>query len=373
MGINKIGKSKYQARYFAGYNAKGKRVYPSKTFRTLSEATQWLTAKLREKHLGQYVEATSLTLIDYVDQWLELKKQSVRENTFRNYQIYIDNYLRNEALAKMKVGNIRPFHIEQWQTALLQRGLSNATVALQRGVLSGILSRAVKHRLMMQNPVSDAEPVKKRQNEMHCLTPQQAVRFMGECQGEPGLLFKMMLNVGLRPEEMMGIKWADLHLNGKGSVTVRQVVLRLHGGGWRFAEPKTVNSLRRVGFASWLVAELKEHRRTQLAQRLKVGEHYKDYGLVFASGIGTPLSRGFLLPKFKKTLERAEIDTAVRWYDLRHSFVTLSLAAGVDAKTVSAEAGHADVGFTLTKYGHVLEVMREGAVDKREALLSGHK
>jgi integrase len=196
---------------------------------------------------------------------------------------------------------------------------------------------------------------------------------MGECQGEPGLLFKMMLNVGLRPEEMMGIKWADLHLNGKGSVTVRQVVLRLHGGGWRFAEPKTVNSLRRVGFASWLVAELKEHRKTQLAQRLKVGEHYKDYGLVFASGIGTPLSRGFLLPKFKKTLERAEIDTAVRWYDLRHSFVTLSLAAGVDAKTVSAEAGHADVGFTLTKYGHVLEVMREGAVDKREALLSGHK
>ncbi len=58
----------------------------------------------------------------------------------------------------------------------------------------------------------------------------------------------------------------------------------------------------------------------------------------------------------------------MRIYDLRHSFVTFSSLAGVDPKTVSYEAGHASVGFTLDHYGNVLEEMREGASDKREQL-----
>ena len=56
-------------------------------------------------------------------------------------------------------------------------------------------------------------------------------------------------------------------------------------------------------------------------------------------------------------------------YDLRHSFVTISLAAGIDLKTVSEEAGHASVAFTLDVYGPVLESMRDSAVSKREEWL----
>ena len=48
--------------------------------------------------------------------------------------------------------------------------------------------------------------------------------------------------------------------------------------------------------------------------------------------------------------------------------MTFSLVAGVAAKTVSQEAGHASVAFTLDHYGHVLKEMHEAASDKREGL-----
>jgi integrase len=53
---------------------------------------------------------------------------------------------------------------------------------------------------------------------------------------------------------------------------------------------------------------------------------------------------------------------------MRHGFISFSLIAGVDAKTISAEAGHASVAFTLDTYGNVLSEMRETASDKREQL-----
>ncbi len=43
--------------------------------------------------------------------------------------------------------------------------------------------------------------------------------------------------------------------------------------------------------------------------------------------------------------------------------------AGVDVKTVSHEAGHGSVAFTLDTYAHVLQEVAETASDKRELLL----
>jgi integrase len=49
--------------------------------------------------------------------------------------------------------------------------------------------------------------------------------------------------------------------------------------------------------------------------------------------------------------------------------VTSSLIAGVDIKTVSREAGHSKVAFTMDVYGHVLDEMHDMAASKRELLL----
>ena len=54
----------------------------------------------------------------------------------------------------------------------------------------------------------------------------------------------------------------------------------------------------------------------------------------------------------------------VRFHDLRHTYATIALQEGVDVKTVSHNLGHATVAFTLDKYGHVTERMKDDSAEK---------
>lgn len=71
---------------------------------------------------------------------------------------------------------------------------------------------------------------------------------------------------------------------------------------------------------------------------------------------------------FQVILERAKLPR-IRLYDLRHTAATLALGAGVPAKVVSEQLGHASVAFTLDTYSHVLPHMQEEAAAQVEALL----
>lgn len=372
MAIKKISKNKYHARYFAGYNSQGKRVCPSKTFKTRKDANTWLTAKLREKHLGEYAEASTMTLDQYLEQWMAGKKNTLRENTYYAYQGYLRNNVPDQ-LKRMRLSAIKVSHIEQWQNELLTK-VSARTVASVRVVLGGVFARAVKSRLLIHNPVRDAETVRFKRTVKRVFSPEEANTYLAHCEGPRGLCLKFALHTGLRPEEVMAVRWSNLDLDSeRGFYHVREIVLRVPGGGWRFDTPKTESSIRTVGFPRSLGFELKEHRKRQLEERMKLGRHYADHDLVFATGIGNPITRDKFTDEHKSTLKRAGLSQTMRLYDLRHTFVTLSLAAGVDPKTVSYEAGHSKTAFTLDHYGHVLKVMKEGAVDKREALLAAHR
>jgi integrase len=60
----------------------------------------------------------------------------------------------------------------------------------------------------------------------------------------------------------------------------------------------------------------------------------------------------------------------IRLHDLRHSYATAALAAGVPVKVLSQRVGHADVGVTLAVYAHVMPSDDEDAARRADALLS---
>ena len=183
------------------------------------------------------------------------------------------------------------------------------------------------------------------------------------------MILSCKVNTGLRPEEAIGLQWTNLQLGDRGVVQVSRVIHDLRGGGWRWHDPKTRNGTRSIVFPSELAAKLADHRRRQLEQKLRSGQSWQDNDLVFCTSLGTPIRPCALQKEFRVVANRAGLPKNVRLYDLRHSFVAFSLVAGVDAKTVSEEAGHASVGFTLDHYGHVLREMHEAASDKREQLM----
>ena len=57
----------------------------------------------------------------------------------------------------------------------------------------------------------------------------------------------------------------------------------------------------------------------------------------------------------------------LRPHDLRHTCATVALAAGSDVKSVQSLMGHATASFTLDKYAHTTERMKQDTADRIQA------
>ena len=61
----------------------------------------------------------------------------------------------------------------------------------------------------------------------------------------------------------------------------------------------------------------------------------------------------------------------IRLHDLRHSWATLALSAGVHPKVVQERLGHAAIGITLDVYSHVTEGLHGDAAALVAGMIGG--
>jgi integrase len=61
----------------------------------------------------------------------------------------------------------------------------------------------------------------------------------------------------------------------------------------------------------------------------------------------------------------------ITFHDLRHSYATGALKAGVSPKILSERIGHADVGFFLQTYAHVITNDDREAAEQAASFLIG--
>ena len=61
----------------------------------------------------------------------------------------------------------------------------------------------------------------------------------------------------------------------------------------------------------------------------------------------------------------------IRLHDLRHSWATAALGAGVPAKVVSQRLGHSAIGITMDTYSHVIPQMDRDAANAVAASIFG--
>jgi integrase len=369
--IIKRGENTWLVRIFTGRDEKGKRHYRNHTVRgTKKEAQTYLTAKLREKDTGTFIEPSPMSVGDYLDKWLETAKTQVRARTVQGYKDMLASYAR-PLLGDRRLSDVTPLDIQALYSSLTERGLSASTVRHTHVILKVAFKQAVGWRMIPFSPVANVKPPKVApRREIQVLSPEEAKCFLA-CATEDRYyaLFNLALSKGLRPEEYLGLLWDNVDLNA-GVLHVRTTMVMKRGGGWYFGEPKSESSRRTLTLPTSTVRALVEHRRKQAEERLRLGSHYENNGLVFATPSGTPVSIENLRARnFKQIINRAELPENFTLYSLRHSFVTLSLLAGVEPKTVSEEAGHSSVSFTLDVYAHVLPSMKQSAAEKFEKLL----
>ena len=323
----------------------------------------------------------------FLDRWLDAVRPSLRATTYKRYADIVRLHLA-PGLGRHRLTALTPDHVQRFYASKLAeinpktvrdddpdaaRPYSPRTVHHCHAVLHRALDRGVKWGYVPRNVADAVDPPRVPRREVLPPTLSELAKLLrtaDEAGDRLAALWMLALHSGCRQGELLGLGWDALDLDA-GMLAVRRTLVRATGGLPVFGEPKTARSRRTITLPPVVVAALRAHRAQQNAERLALGEGWSDYGLVFASAIGTPLDQRNVIRLFKAALKRAGLPATVRFHDLRHASATVALAAGVDMKTTSTRLGHSTIAITADLYTHAVRALDQDAATRIERALAG--
>jgi integrase len=337
---------------------------------TKASAHKRLAELLVEIEKGGYVKTPrKLTVGEYLGEWVtNHARLNCRAVTAEGYAYRIGHYI-TPVLGHLPLGSLRAQHVSKYLSNRIQQGQSARSALHDYRLLHKALRDAVSLGILAVNPCDGCQPPRPDDKEMHFLNPEEIGKFLSEAEKSPFpyyWLFRTMLYTGLRRSEALGLQWRNLDLELL-TLTVSQTSHRLAGGQFVTQPPKTKLSRRVVNLSPSLAIALRQYRSQVEAQRLMLGAPLVDSDLVFDHVDGSPLDPSTVSHEFLKTARRAGLE--IRLHDLRHSYATIMLAAGVNVKAVSQSLGHSNVSITLGIYSHLLPGTGAKSAEQFDALL----
>ena len=337
--------------------------------KTRQEVADKLGAALKQIHDGQPVVAERLSVGQFLKDWTEHARPSLRPESFRRYDDYIRLHLAPE-LGSIRLSRLTPQQVQGVYSRKLSSGLSGTSVQLLHGVLHKALDQAVRWGLTVRNVADLVDAPQRSTPQMRTLTASEALRLLQATRGDRlEAMYVLAITCGLRVGELQALRWRDIDL-AEGWLNVTATLLDVSDRSPVLGEPKTSNSRRQVQLSQLAVGSLRGHRAAQLAERLQVGSEWEDHDLVFTNQRGHPLDgNNFRARAFRPLLDRAGLPP-IRFHDLRHTAATLLMVQGVPTKVASEMLGHADITTTLRTYSHVLPGMQQQAADVMDRLFN---
>jgi integrase len=371
----------YELRYALGTDpATDRRKIATATVRgSRRDAEKELRRLLRTVDTGEHVDPTRMTVRQWLATWLSTVQQEVAPSSHHRYSITVHQHLV-PALGSLLITKLSPAHIQKFYNDLTTAGrrdnqpgpLAPRTRRQIHRVLSAALARAVEQQLIARNP---ADVFKRRlpkleRKEMAVLTPEQSAALLDETRPTPLYLPVMLaLATGMRRGEILALRWRNVDLD-RGLVRATESLEQIKGG-LRFNPPKSGRA-RVITLPALAIEELRERKRAQAEQLLKLGIRQSGNTLVCARPDGQPTKPLGLGNMFFKFIRKMQDLPTVRFHDLRHTHATQLLLAGVHPRIAQERLGHSTVALTLDLYSHVTKTMQEEAAAKIDAVFRGH-
>lgn len=350
-------------------DVEGKRKTWNKTVHgTRKDAERALTRALSDLDQGRLEDPSRMPLADWLDEWMESKRQDLRGRSLESYQVWIQLYLV-PTLGRIRLAELKPRDVQRAIVDLANGTQDRPPLAPQTlrnafGRLRQALAAAVKLRLIPSNPASDTTlPKVPRTGPKRVLTEEESSRMVGAVgEHRLGAMWLLSLATALRPGEALALKWEDVDWeNARLHVRHSLWKPRAKGSAPVLTPPKNATSNRVLPLSPALLFLLKRHKARQAAERLAAGNLWQDNGLMFPRPDGTPMVPGTASSAFKSLLERAGLGHLTP-HGLRHTAATTLIRAGIDPAHVAAQLGHSSVKTTLETYVKTSEDrLRDGA------------
>jgi integrase len=354
----------------------GSRKQRREAFRgTKTEAQRRLRDFLNEVETGGHADTGRMTVADLSVRWLAATKHRVGTRGFTRYSQLAQDYIV-PSLGSLRLERLRPDHIEgalaTWRaktSKVTGRHLTPRSIRHTFDVCKGMFRWAVRMGLLVRNPCDAVDTPRFDHKEMRALDTPGVEKLLEAARGtELELPIIVFIGTGLRRGEAFGLRWSDIDFEAE-RLTVRRSI-EVVKGERREKSPKTVRSARTIALAPFVVEALRRQKREQLERRLFLGLGRDDAAYVFDRTDGKPWNPDQFSWRFADLVRRAGIPK-VRLHDLRHSYASLSLAAGTDLKIISTSLGHSTIAVTANLYMHVTESLKHESAAKLERSWAG--
>ena len=346
-------------------------------FATKSAAMRAMTQLRTEAETGTYVVPRTETVATWMAVWFETLDAYVKPSTADFYRRvgkrYVVPKLGSIPLQMLDAQHLNAMYAEMLRTGRKsgRGGLSVATVRHVHVVIGKALDAALRAGRIKSNPARSASPPTMRsaeKPEMRTWSAAEVARFLDfEAGSRYEAPFAFLAFTGCRRGEVLGLTWSDVDLGG-GQVSIRRTITVVDGAIHRSASTKTGRG-RSIRLQPDLVSILKAWRKRQLLERVALGAEYADDDLVFCQADGRPYHPNHFSREFDRRLKRHGMPV-IRLHDLRHSYATMALAAGVPAKVVADRLGHGSVMITLDLYSHVMPAVEAEHADLVGSLIT---
>ena len=296
---------------------------------------------LGKEPIGIEEEAKTWTLQDFAEEFFELQKTQIRPHTLERNIMHYNNHIA-PYFGKKELGNITPLEIERWQNQLLQK-YKHLTVQKFRSILFSIYDKALHNDLVLKNPLEKVTAPKVQNNikieEINPFTEKELNQIIEHANGYMKNFIKLMAATGMRPGEIIALKWSDIDFE-KRTIKVERTRLRAKKG------EDIVDGLTKTMSSNRFVDMLNATYDALIAQSKLTNE--SEY--IFLNQSNMPFyNHDIIGVNFRKTLKQSGVK-ARPLYNLRHTFASQMISKGADITWVSKMLGHKDVSITLKIY-----------------------
>jgi integrase len=394
----------------------GKRL--TKTFTTITAARQWRQDAGSALRAGTLSGARGPTVDEAVDAFMAAAKAGTaltsdgspyKPSALRQYESSLSRWVQ-PALGRHRLGDLRLVDLQRWVDRLARDGLKPTRIASTVVPLRALYRRANQLGVVTNNPTRGLVLPTVRSRRETFATPAQAEAMLDVLDLPERALWATALYAGLRRGELAGLRWEDVDLSA-GLIHVRRSWDPMAGE----IEPKTRNSRRKVAIPAALRDHLAEQRalaaaanvlrvpssrravrQSTLERRVKVhrlaaqglgtreiseitGVHQRTVSVDLSKPLPESGAREVaghdlvftrdervesIIKRGAKRIREAGLEVVLP-HECRHTYASFLIAAGANAKTISAMMGHAKITTTFDLYGHLMP----GAEDEAAGLL----
>jgi integrase len=344
----------------AAYDAISKRKV-SKTLRTLGEARRWRAGAQAQAAKGVRLAGTSQTLHEAAEAFVDgIASGTIRTRTGERYKPSVVRvYARSirlhvlPTLGGARLARIQRRDVQRLADDLLASGADPSTIRNALKPLQVIYRRAIEDGDLAVNPCERLRLPAARGRRERIASPSEAAALIAALRPEDRALWGCAFYAGLRRGELRALVWDDVEL-ADGLIRIKRSMNSYGDGG----EPKSRAGRRGVPIVAALRDLLVEHK---LVTR-------RDEGFVFGSTPTQPFTPTAVRKRALTAWRRASLDP-IGLHECRHTFASLLIAAGVNAKAITAYLGHASIQTTFDLYGHLMPGNEEEAVALVDAYL----